>query len=188
MIQIDNQIISSDVVTRKFACNLSACNGMCCIEGDSGAPLSESETHTLEKIYSKVRPYMTPQGLQAIEKQGVWVFDFEGDRVTPLIDNQACAYTYYENGIALCAIEKAFFKKKISFRKPISCHLYPIRISEYENFDAVNYDVQKICAPARRKGQKENIPVYVFLKQALVRRYGKNWYKQLEAAAKEILK
>lgn len=186
MIQIDNALISRDLIDKKFACDLNQCKGICCVEGASGAPLDEDEGHVLKKIYPHVKPYLTKKGISEIANQGYYIVDEDGDYVTPLIGVEECAYSYRENGITKCAIEKAYFKKKISFRKPISCHLYPVRITKYKTFDAVNYDRQYFCQPARTNGKKKGIPVYVFLKDALTRKYGIDWYNQLCYAAKNI--
>ncbi len=187
MLQIENTIISLDIFEKKFVCNLGACKGACCVEGDSGAPLEAEETAVLEQIYTVVKNYMTPEGIETIEKSGKWVCDFEGDKVTPLNNNKECAYTYRdEKGIVLCAIEKAFMEGKISFQKPISCHLYPIRIKKLTLYDAVNYESNKLCMPARIHGETLGVPLYKFVKTPLIRKYGKEWYEQLEIAANEL--
>ncbi|HTL81665.1 MAG TPA: DUF3109 family protein [Bacteroidia bacterium] len=185
MIEIGKTLISDDVVEKQFVCDLNACKGACCVLGDSGAPLEEEETKILDEIYDKVKPYMTEQGIKAVEKQGKWIVDSDGDRVTPLVGgNKECAYTVFENGIALCGIEKAWKDGKVKWQKPISCHLYPVRISTYKKFEAVNYEKWKICKPACDCGEKLQVPVYKFVKTALIRKYGGEWYKQLEEAAK----
>lgn len=186
MIDIDGKVVSLDVIEQKFVCDLNACKGICCVEGESGAPLEEEEVHILEEILDDVKPYMKPDGIAAVEQQGAWVIDSDGDHVTPLVEGRECAYVYFENGMALCAIEKAWKEKKISFRKPISCHLYPIRIKKYRKFEAVNYDKWDVCAPACDCGKKMKVPVYVFVKDALIRKYGKEWYKELQEAARLV--
>jgi len=189
MLQIDRALISLDVLEKKFVCNLGACKGACCVEGDSGAPLEDDETKIIEEIYPIVEKYMTPEGKKAVELQGKYIIDYEGDKVTPLVNNKECAYTYRsKEGIVFCAIEKAFLEKEIDFQKPLSCHLYPIRITKYKEFDAVNYQAIQICIPARINGEKLGIPVYQFVKAPLIRKYGAEWYKQLEIAAKELIK
>ncbi len=166
-------------------CDLNACKGACCVHGDSGAPLEDEETRILDEIYPKVKPYMTAKGIEAVEKEGRWMIDTDGDKVTPLVDgNKECAYTVFEKGMALCGIEKAWKDGKIKFQKPVSCHLYPVRITAYKKFDAVNYETWDICKPACACGEKLEVSVYKFVKTALVRKYGTDWYKQLEAAAK----
>ena len=187
MIQIDRAILSTDIITEKFVCDLNECKGICCIDGDSGAPLEQNELQILENIYNVVKEYLTPRGIEEIKKQGKYIIDSDGDYVTPLIDNAECAYTIFEkDGTAKCGIEKAWLEKKIDFQKPVSCHLYPIRITEYKDFDAVNYDVQDICKCARCHGEKLDVPVYEFLKTPLIRKYGEEWYKELEIAAEYI--
>ena len=179
MIQVQDKIISLDIFEKHFVCDLNACKGACCVEGDSGAPLLKEEEKTLDEIYEKVKPYMRKEGITEIENQGVAVYDLEGDLTTPLINNRECAFLVEENGINLCSIEKAFLDGKTDFKKPISCHLFPIRIKEYRDFDAVNYEEIKICKPACECGSKLEIPVYVFLKEPLIRKYGERFYKEL---------
>lgn len=188
MIAIDNTLVSEDLLEKKFVCDLNACKGACCVEGDSGAPLEKEEAKILDEIYEKIKPYLRPQGIEAIEEQGKYIIDVDGDLVTPLVKGKECAYVYFdEQNTACCAIEKAFKEGKIKFQKPISCHLYPVRISHYKNYDAVNYHAWNICKPACSCGSKLNIPVYKFVKTALIRKYGQDWYKQLEFAAKNII-
>lgn len=183
MIEIDNKVVSSEILEQRFCCDLPRCLGKCCVYGDSGAPLTPIEAITIEQILHRVKPYMTPEGIAAIREQGVALTDSDGDLVTPLIDGKECAFTVFENGIATCAIEKAWNDGKIDFQKPLSCHLYPIRVKEYSNFTAINYHQWEVCAPARELGKKINLPVYKFLKDALIRAYGKEFYIQLEEAA-----
>ena len=179
MIQVEDKIISLDVFEKYFICDLNACKGACCVEGDSGAPLLKEEKNILDEIYEKVKPYMRKEGITEIENQGVAVYDEDGDLTTPLVNNCECAFVAFENGITKCTIEKAYLDDKIEFKKPISCHLFPIRIKEYRDFDAVNYEEIKICKPACKCGSKLEVPVYAFLKEPLIRKYGKYWYKEL---------
>ena len=179
MIQVEDKIISLDIFEKHFVCDLNACKGACCIEGDSGAPLLDEEEKILEKIYEKVKPYMREEGITEIENQGVAVYDEEGDLTTPLVNNKECAFVIFENGITKCTIEKAYNDDVVDFKKPISCHLFPIRIKEYRDFDAVNYEEIKICKPACECGSKLEVPLYVFLKEPLIRKYGDDWYKEL---------
>ena len=184
MIVIDKTIVSDDLLDKEFVCALDKCKGACCVEGDSGAPLEWEETAILESIYEQVKPYMTEEGKAAVEKYGTWLIDSEGDLVTPLINGvRECAYTYFENGIAKCAIERDCRDGKIDFQKPISCHLYPVRITKHENYDAVNYNRWNICSPACANGRELGISVHEFVKTALIRKYGQEWYNQLEGAA-----
>ncbi|MDE5420389.1 DUF3109 family protein [Labilibaculum sp. DW002] len=186
MLQIGNAIVSLDVIEKKFICDFAKCKGACCVEGDSGAPLDDDEKAILEEIYPDIKEYLNEKGIAEIEKQGTSVIDSDGDLVTPIINDKECVYTVFENGLALCGIEKAFLDGKISYRKPISCSLYPIRIQKYEEFDAVNYNKWKICAPARELGFKMGTPVYKFLKDPLIRKYGEDWYEELKYAAEHI--
>lgn len=190
MIQIDDALISKDVFDKKFVCDLNACKGACCIEGDSGAPLETDELIILEEIYDKVKPYMREEGIQSVEQHGVYVEDtWDGEMVTPLVNNKECAYvTYDEKGSLKCAIEEAYLDGKIEWRKPISCHLYPIRIKAYKDYDAVNYDKWDICGAACSLGEKLGVKVYQFAKEALIRKYGEEWFKTVEEVDKELNK
>lgn len=185
MIAIDKTLISEDVLEKKFVCDLNACKGECCVSGASGAPLDKEELPILDSVLEEVKPYMNKKGLKAIEKSGAYVIDSDGDFTTTLVSNEAeCAFVYFdENKIAKCAIEKAYLEGKIKWKKPISCHLYPIRISKHKHYDAVNYSKWSICKPACECGKKLDVPVYKFLKEPLIRKYGKNWYKELEKSA-----
>ncbi|USL95118.1 DUF3109 family protein [Riemerella anatipestifer] len=186
MIQIEDKLISEDLFSEEFVCNLNKCKGACCIEGDAGAPLEQSEVKILEDIYPKIKSYLRPEGIKAIEEQGTSVEDFEGDLVTPLIDNRDCAYVIFdENGITKCGIEKAYEEGAIDWQKPISCHLYPIRITEYSTFTAFNYHEWKICSDACTLGKELKVPVYKFLKTPLIRKYGEGFYQTLTEAAEE---
>lgn len=184
MIEVKNTLVHEDLIKNNFVCNLDKCKGACCIEGDSGAPLEVEELSILEKIYPKVKPFMTEKGIQAIETVGTSVKDFEGDFTTPCVDtNKECAYVIWENGITKCAIEKAYEAGDIDWKKPISCHLYPIRVTAYPEFDVLYYDRWSICAPACSYGDELNVPVYQFLKNPLIRKYGEEWFKELEEKA-----
>ena len=183
MLQIKDTLISTDVLDHYFCCDLSRCKGICCVKGDAGAPLTAEEVDLLPGIIHEIKPFLRKEGVKAIDEQGTHVIDDENETVTPLIDGKECAYVIFEEGIAACAIEKAFEAGTISFRKPVSCHLYPIRIRKYEKFTAVNYDRWDICEPARELGKSMKIPVFQFVKDALVRRFGKDWFRQLSIAA-----
>ena len=187
MIQIGPAIVSLDIFEKQFVCNLSECKGMCCVIGQSGAPLEDDEIAVLEEVYPKVKPYMTPAGIAVVERQGVYTTDFDNDKVTPLIgDSEDCVYACTEKDVVYCAIEKAFMNGEIGFRKPVSCHLYPIRITRHKTFEAVNYHSWSICSEALQLGRETGTPLYVFLKEPLIRKYGADWYEQLCAAAKKI--
>ncbi|BDD08801.1 hypothetical protein FUAX_12330 [Fulvitalea axinellae] len=187
MILIDNTVISDDIKDKRFVCDLTKCKGACCVEGDLGAPLDEDELPIFENILEKVKPYLTEEGLKAIEEQGTYVKDWEDDYSTPLVKDGACAYVAYdEDGSLKCAIEQAHLDGKIDYIKPVSCHLYPVRITKYDQFEAVNYDKWDICADACTLGEKLNVPVYKFLKGPLVRKYGQKWYDELEKEINEM--
>lgn len=185
MIEVDGVLVSEELIKEEFVCNLNACKGACCIEGDSGAPLLQEELETLARIYPAVKPYMTQKGIETIETEGTHVIDDDGDLTTPCVDkNKECAYVTWENGITKCAIEKAYEDGKIDWQKPISCHLYPIRITQYPEFDVLNYDRWHICHAACSFGKKLNVPVYSFLKTPLIRKYGEEWFKTLEESVR----
>ena len=185
MIEVKNTLVHEDVVRENFVCNLNKCKGICCIEGDSGAPLERSELAILEEIYPIIKPYMTEKGIAVIEEFGTHVKDFEGDYTTPCVDtNKECAYVIMENGITKCSIEKAYEDGKIAWKKPISCHLYPIRITNYPEFEVLHYDRWNICSPACSFGNELKVPVYQFLKEPLIRKYGADWYQELVDKAK----
>ncbi len=185
MFQLGKTIVSEDVLVKDFVCNLSACHGACCIDGDAGAPLSKEETEILEDIYPKIKPFLRPEGIQVIEEKGTWVVGTDQDLETPLIENKDCAYVIFDGKTALCGIEQAYNQGLIDWKKPVSCHLYPVRIKEFSSFSAVNYDRWDICNDACTLGKELQIPVYKFVKEALIRRFGKEWYEELELVAIE---
>lgn len=183
MLEIGNVLVHEDIIKNDFVCNLTKCKGICCIEGDAGAPLQAKETAILKEIYPKVKPYMTPKGIEAIEQQGTHVIDADGDLTTTCVDgNKECAYVTWENGITKCAIEKAYELGEIAWKKPISCHLYPIRTTQYPEFQVLHYDRWHICHDACTFGRDLGVPVYQFLKDPLIREYGEEWYKELTLA------
>lgn len=186
MIQIEDTLVSFDIFEKKFCCDLASCRGACCVEGDAGAPLKQEESEQIARNYEGIRPFMRPEGQEAVREQGFAVLDGDGDLGTPLIQNRDCAYSIHENGICLCAIEKAWSAGQSAFRKPVSCSLYPIRVTDFGEFQALNYHQWHICRCARMKGEREGIPVYRFLREALIACYGEEWYRQLEYAAHEI--
>ncbi len=179
MIKIGKALISEDIKEVHFVCKLSACSGDCCLEGDAGAPMDEEEISILEDYIDEIKPYMTDKGNLAIDLVGVFDYDTDASYVTPLVDNCECAFVYKENGINFCAIEKAYLEGKIKFKKPLSCHLYPIRLKDIGEFTAVNYDKWSICKPALINGKNLGIPLYKFLKEPLIRKFGEDWYKLL---------
>jgi len=186
MIEIGKALVSLDVLQKKFCCDLHACKGNCCVYGDAGAPLTMEEVGNIEDNLNNLAPFLTPEGLKSIEEQGPWVFDVDGEMVTSLIESKQCSFTIFENGIAYCGIERAYHAGAVSFNKPISCHLYPIRIKSFDDFDAVNYDVWQVCNPARAEGARQGTPVYLFVKEALIRKYGIEWFEQLDYAAQHL--
>ena len=186
MIIIEDTILSEDIFKVKFCCDLAACKGACCVEGDAGAPLEEEEISILEDCIDEVKPYMVEEGRSIIEKQGVFDYDGDGEFVTPLVNDKECTFVYWENGTSFCAIEKAWSEGKIKFQKPISCHLYPIRLSKLHDSVAVNYHQWEICKPALKKGGDLGLPLYKFLKDPLIRKFGKEWYGYMEEAAKHL--
>ena len=184
MILIGKTLVSEALFAEKFVCNLEACKGACCVRGDSGAPLEDSETQELKNIFRKVAPFLTERGINAIREQGHFVIDSDGEYATPLIDKKECAYTVFENGIAQCGIEKAWAAGVIEFRKPISCQLYPIRIKNLGEFEALNYDEWEICNPACALGKKLGVPVFRFLKDSIARKYGPEFFEEMERVYK----
>jgi hypothetical protein len=188
MLQIDNYIFSLDLLDKKFICDLPQCLGNCCRYGDAGAPLTEEEAVTLNNIKDQVYPFLREAGKETIDESGTSVRDFEGELVTPLIKNEECAYTILERGIFKCGIEKAWSEGKTVFRKPVSCHLFPVRMKIFSDFTAVNYQELSICGPARKKGQREGVYVYIFLKESLIRAVGAEVYEKLCIAAETFLR
>ncbi len=184
---IDQTIVSDDIFEIEFICDLEQCRGACCVEGDAGAPLNEEEIAILEDIVDEVKPYMTPAGIQEIEQTGTFDYDEDGSFVTPLIDGRDCAYIYFdEQGIAKCAIEKAFEEGcsgplEHKFKKPVSCHLYPVRLVQLDEYVAVNYHKWQICKKALKKGKSVGLPLYKYLREPLVRYFGQAWYDDLYA-------
>jgi len=188
MFQLGKTIVSEEILERDFVCNLSACKGNCCIDGDAGAPLSAEETKIMEEIYPKVKPYLRPEGIAAIEAQGTWVKGEDGDFETTLIEGKDCAYVIFDGATALCGIEQAYNEGIVDWKKPVSCHLYPIRVKDFSEFTAVNYDKWDICDDACTLGKELQFPVYKFVKEALVRRFGEDWYLELEKVALDLKK
>lgn len=186
MIIHEKTIVSEEIFEENFICDLGKCKGECCVQGDSGAPLEDEELGILDDIYEDVKPYITPQGQKAIEEQGKYLQDFDGEWVTPLIEGRECAYTVFdEKGIAKCGIEMAHADGKVNWPKPMSCHMYPIRVVKLIEHEALNYHRWNICSPACALGDKEKVSVFEFLKGPLVRKYGNSWYKGLEVIFRE---
>ena len=187
MFQLGKTIVSEDLIEKDFVCNLGACKGECCISGEAGAPVTIEETKILEAIYPKVKPFLRLEGIASIESQGTYVTSHLDDFETPLVHGKECAYvTFTENGTASCGIEDAFNAGEVDFKKPISCHLYPVRVQDYSEFAAVNYHKWPICNDACTLGASLKVPVYKFVKEALIRKFGVHWYAALEKVAEKL--
>ena len=178
MFVVDDILISDEVLTARFACNLAACHGGCCVEGDSGAPLEPDERAHLEAVLPRVRKHLTPEALAVIEEDGVWEETAPGTYATTCVDGGACVFVTYDGPIAKCGIQKAYREGRVSFEKPISCHLYPIRISQYGGYEVLNYEQIPLCDPARDYGCKHHVRLEHFLREPLVRKYGADWYQR----------
>ena len=188
MLQIQNALVSLDGIEKFFVCNLDKCLGECCIEGDAGAPITEQEYAQLKEILPEVYADLLPAARQRIDEAGVAYVDEEGDLVTQIVEGRNCVFTCYgEGGMCMCAIEKAYREGRIDFYKPISCHLYPLRLTDYPSFTAVNYHSWKICKAAEVLGRAKGVRVYQFLKEPLIRRFGKEWYDELVLACEAYL-
>ena len=180
MIQIQDIIISELLLEKKFVCNLNACKGACCVEGDAGAPLLEEELDELESVFPYVKTYLTEESIEALEID-LYTVDTDGDFVTQLVNGKECAFVFFdEQNIAKCSIEQAYLDGKVSFKKPISCHLFPVRLKEYKSFTAVNYEEIEICSDACELGNKLGVKTYQFLKEPLIRKFGEKWFSELE--------
>jgi hypothetical protein len=190
LIEVKNKVVSTLLFENKFVCDLNACKGACCVEGDSGAPLKQEEIDVLEEDLEKIKPYMRQEGIEAIEKTGVFYMDrWDNEPVTTLVNEKECAFVNFdENGIAKCAIEHAHKEGKTKFKKPISCHLYPIRVQKYAEFEALNYSEWDICKPACSCGSKLDVKVYKFLKEPIIRAFGTEFFEELELINSELEK
>lgn len=189
MVQIEDVIVSFDVFREKFLCNLQACRGICCIEGDAGAPVEAEEAEKLKEILPLVWDDLSEEAKAVIEQQGVTYVDEEGDLVTSIVNGKDCVFTCYdETGCCYCAIEKAYRDGRCDFYKPISCHLYPIRVGDYGPYKALNYHRWNVCKAAVLLGKQKDVPVYRFLKEPLIRKFGEDWYRELEHVAEELRK
>jgi len=184
MVEIGRALVSIDIFREHFCCDLEKCLGACCIEGDAGAPLSPGEADSISQCFPHFKDYLSDDHRQVISENGFAVIDREGDQVTPLVNSRQCAYSYRDDkGVLKCAIEKAWEEGLILFKKPVSCHLFPVRIVSYRKFDAVNYEKIEICRAARECGLKNRVPLYRFLKDPFIRKYGEEWYNELENIA-----
>lgn len=186
MIKVGEILVSDDVRDVEFVCNLEKCKGACCVEGDLGAPLEENELEIMKEITPQVLPYLSEEGRKAIAEQGSYILDEDGDYSTPTIGGRECAYAIYdEKGVLKCGIEQAWQDGRVSFRKPISCHLYPIRITKRRGMEALNYHRWSICSAACALGKSLQVPLYKFLKEPLIRKYGEAWYAELVEAIEQ---
>jgi len=179
MIPVRETLVSDDVAQVRFCCDLARCFGACCVAGDAGAPLEVEEIAMIQDKLDAITQFMTPAGIEAVNQHGVFDYDAAGKYVTPLIEGRECAFVFFAGKIARCAIEKAYDAGKIDFRKPVSCHLYPIRITRHNGFEAVNYHKWSICNKALLNGEMLDLPLYRFLKDSLIRKYGEEWYEEL---------
>lgn len=188
MIEIEDKIVSLDLFEKKFVCDLNSCRGACCVEGDAGAPLTMEEATILEDIYEDIKPYMRKEGIEAIEKDGAFYIDWDNEPVTTLVNGKECAYVSFdENGITKCAIEQAYNDDRTYFKKPISCHLYPIRVQKLsDGKEAVNFHSWDICKSACECGGKLNVSVFRFLKESITKKWGENFYSELEKVDAEF--
>ena len=185
MIAIDNVLVSDDVVKEQFVCDLTKCKGGCCEDGDAGAPLTKDELAIVNEVYEIVKPYMTKEGIAVIERNGRYEYDREFGWVTPTIEGKMCAYGFRDKkGVIKCAFEQAYYDGKIAWKKPISCHLYPIKVKPTKEYDMMNYEPREtLCSPACALGKKLKVPTYIFLKEAIIRKYGEDFYGVLEQVA-----
>lgn len=187
LVEIQDKIVSTQIFERQFVCDLTACKGACCIEGNGGAPVTKEEVDIMQVNLDKIRPYMRPEGIAAIEAHGVVYEDEDFEPATTLVNGKECAFVYFDQtNTAKCAIEKAHREGQIDFIKPISCHLYPIRTKQFNEYTALNYEKWDICEPACACGEKLDVPVYKFLKEPLVRAFGPEFYKELEVVSREL--
>ena len=187
IIEIDDILVSSDIFTEEFCCDLDACKGICCVEGDAGAPVTLDEIGGIEDALDTVWDDMSASAQAVVDKQGVAYTDRDGDLVTSIVGGKDCVFTYYEGDCCLCALERAYRSGKTGFCKPISCALYPIREKRLGNgMIALNYNRWDVCRDAVKKGRELHLPVYKFLKEPLIRRFGAEFYEKLCEAGKQI--
>ena len=186
MIQIGNTILSLDILEKDFCCDLEACHGCCCIEGDAGAPLEDTEVEQIEQLLPVIWDDLSAEAQQVIREKGISYLDKDGERVTQIVNNRDCVFSRIDNrGMCYCVIDKAYREGRVSWQKPISCHLYPIRVKNFGDFVGLNYHRWDVCHSARLLGKKQHIRVYQFLREPLVRRFGQEWYDELVKVAEE---
>lgn len=187
LLELDDKILNVDILKEKFTCNLDKCKGACCVEGTDGAPLSNEEVKTIQIILPKVKPYMRPEAIEYVDEMGVSYLDWENEPVTQIINGKECVFVYFDDkGIAKCAIEKGYENGDYDYKKPVSCHLYPIRIKKYDKFTALNYHQWDICEDARDFGQETNLSVFEFLKEPLISRFGEEFYRELTQIKNDV--
>jgi hypothetical protein len=185
LLEVKDKVVSTQLFERKFVCDLNACKGACCVNGDSGAPITFEEIDLLEEDLDQIKPYMREEGIAAVEETGVFYMDIENEPVTTLVNGHECAFVFFDQkGITKCAIEEAYYQGKTTFKKPVSCHLYPIRVMSFHEKKALTYNEWDICAPACACGDKLDIPAYKFLKEPIIRAFGEEFYTELDIAAK----
>ncbi len=189
LVEVKDKVVSTEIFRRKFVCDLNACKGACCVEGDAGAPLKKEEVTIIEDNLEKIKPYMRQEGIDAVEKEGVSYLDQENEPVTTLVNGGECAFVFFDDkGITKCSIEQAYLNGEIDYKKPISCHLYPIRVKKFNDFEALAYDEWDICKPACACGEELDVPVYKFLKEPLIRAYGQAFFDELLIVDEEFQK
>lgn len=187
LVEIGDKVISTQIFEQKFVCDLNACKGACCIEGDAGAPLKREEINEIKDNLDNIKKYMRPEGIDAVDKDDVYYMDEEREPVTTLVNGKECAFVYFDDkGITKCAIEAAYLDDKTDFKKPISCHLYPIRVKRFNELTALNYDHWSICEGARACGASLDVPVYRFLKEPLIRAFGEQFFEELTIVDREL--
>lgn len=187
IIQVGDVLLSIDIIKEYFCCNLDACHGACCIEGDAGAPVEMNEVAQIENATEVAWNQLSAQAQSVIDKQGVVYNDCDGDLVTSIVNNKDCVFTCYQNNTCLCALERVYRQGKTRFCKPISCSLYPIREKRFaNNLIGLNYHRWDICKDAVKKGRELKLPIYKFLKEPLIKRFGQQWYEELEEVAKQL--
>ena len=189
LVEIGNKIVSTDIFSEQFTCDLNKCKGACCVKGNGGAPLNENEVYKIQNNIEKIKPYMSKSGIETVNREGVYYLDEEDTPATKLIDKKECCFVYFdEDEIAKCSIETAYKAGDINFNKPESCHLYPIRIKEFNEFTAINYETWDICSPACSLGKSLKVPVYQFLKQPIIRVFGSSFFEELTKVDQELNK
>jgi len=187
LVEIGDKIISTEIFAKEFVCDLSRCKGACCVKGSGGAPLKDKEVDKLTKNLDKIKPYMSEKGINLVDQDEIYYLDEDDIPATKLIDKKECCFVYFdESNTAKCAIESSYENGDIDFNKPISCHLYPIRIKDFNEFTAINYEAWDICNPACALGQSLKVPVYKFLKEPIIREFGSAFFAELVKIEAEL--